>query len=66
MAVFQVLERKGLLTSSEVSEAIESIALRPPATLDMESQQLQRQLRERLRVRLQELVLHFGATGAAQ
>jgi hypothetical protein len=65
-AVLRLLEQKGLLSSAESSEAIQSTASLAPELAEENSQRLQQRLRERMETRLQELMLHLGATGPTQ
>ena len=65
-AVLGLLERKGLLSSAEVSEAIQSIASLPSALAGADWQILQQRIQERMAARLQELILHSGQAGPTQ
>jgi hypothetical protein len=65
-AVIELLERKGLLSTSEVSEAMQSIASLPPESAGADWQRLQQRLQERMAIRFQELVLHSGKIGPTQ
>jgi hypothetical protein len=60
-AVLQRFERKGLLTSNEIREVNQSIALLPPELADADSEYLQRKLQERMTARFQEILLHTTA-----
>ena len=65
-AIVQLLERKGLLSSAEIREAIQSIASLPPEVVEAESQRLQEKIRERMTTRLQELMRHMTSSGPAR
>jgi len=65
-AVLGLLERKGVVSSRELSETFQSIDSGPPELTAADIETLQKAIRERMRVRLQEMALHLGPTGTTQ
>jgi hypothetical protein len=54
--VVRLLEQKGLVSSAELQEAIQSIAELPPSAVQRMSDKLQESMRERLAIRYQEIL----------
>ncbi len=65
-AVLALLEKKGLVSSAELNEAIQSIQTLPLESVQDISNTLQEAMRARIAQRYQEMILLFGKQGPPQ